>query len=1582
MRSSLPGTAARAHRRRSLLIGGFAVVIALLLAIPGIASADRGFTPRFSTNDTGDITIAANTLMTCPTAAANCTAGQAGAAQNNNNFNMGYVDTDGDATTFDSSSAKLRLPAGATVLFAGLYWGADTSAGTNGAAAREAAANGKVLLKVPGAAAYTTLGPTGTVLDNGTGTSTNRYQGFIDVTSLVKAAGAGTYTTANVQAGTGADRYAGWSLVVAYRDTSMPPRNLTVFDGYKTISATEAPTSISLSGFTTPPAGPVKTTLGFVSYEGDSGLVGDSASLNGTTLSDALNPANNFFNSTISERGVDKGEREPNFANQFGYDADLIGADGILGNSASSATIGLTTSGDAYYPGVVTFATELYAPNIESTNVVKNLTHPGAPAQRGDVLEYTVGYKNTGQDGADQLIARDNIPTGTTYVPNSLRIASGPNAGARTDVSADDQAEYESENRRVTFRLGTGASATAGGRLSPAESTSFTFQVKVNADVLDKATISGQATARFFGQSLGTSLSNTSPAATTTVTAPDLTLTNTHEGEFVGNATTLTKLVVKNSGTLATDGTTVTVTDTFPTTAFSAVTPKSASGWACNVAGTALTCTRTDALASGATYPPIEVEAKVVDPAPANIVNTAKVAGGGDSDASNNSATDVGPGTGRADLQLTGTTPNSTVASGKVATFEFTVRNGGPSAARGIVFEDPLGSNWKNAKATSSVGTCSGSITCTIGELAPGAEAKVKVEATVTANATEVTNTATVSAAEPADPTTGNNSAAVKITVPNTADLLVEAKAAPEHPQPGVAGGLVYTVTLKNSGPGTAAGVSLVDTLPDKFTPTAISAPGFTCNSPGAGGILTCTKASLSVAEGAQTITITGTVAADAASTQLFNVVRARAETLDPNGENNNAQTVTVSAAAVDLEVLAQGPPARVPVGTEGTFKVTVKNNGPGTSSATTVVGKVPAGLEYVSGSPGCSYASGSREVTCTVGVLTPGASQVAELKLRPLAGSEGQVIDTTFTVASPPSDPVPTNNASTDGFLVQARAELSLSATLSPQSPSPGQTATLTLTAKNTGPNAATGVTIVDTVPVGLEIVQPLPANCSLSGRTITCTLVGLEAGTEQSVAIQLVPTQALAEQTVTNTATINSTSTDSNAADNSASTEITVPAADLEMRVEGPAARIPIGGEGTFKLTAHNNGPGESGATTITDVIPAGLEYVSSSPNCSYTSATRELTCTVERLASGASQVSELTVRPLAGTDGQTIENTVTIASPSSDPVSTNNSGSGSLSVVERAELSLTATLAPPSPKVGEIATLTLTVKNSGPNTATGVKIVDQVPAGFEIVQPLPAGCTLAGRTITCVLGSIAAGTEKSVAIQLIPTVAAGGQTGANSATLESDTADSNPADNVVSTEIVVPAPEASGGGGGGGTTGGGGGGTTKPGGGGEGGGKKRGGNEVKGSGQGGGNGSGNGAGGRGAKGAKGSSGLLKLKMVPNKRSVRAGGTFRYKITLRTIGKIRVNRILVCTHVPRKLTLVGARKAKITAHRRKVCWKIRSLGPNKRKRLIMKVKVKPTARNRVAAKARVRAANAPKRKVHAKRVKLTVAKATPPAR
>ena len=435
-----------------------------------------------------------------------------------------------------------------------------------------------------------------------------------------------------------------------------------------------------------------------------------------------------------------------------------------------------------------TFATDLHAPAIHLTKTVENVTSPGGPAGPGDTLRYTVSVENTGQDGATGFEVSDVIPAGVAYVPGSLELLTGPGAPASpTDAAGDDVAELDAANNRVAFRLGTGANATEGGLIGAAGSSgdnaSFSFDVTVDANNPDGAEIVNRAHASFFGQTLGVPLTAESAAVTTTVAAPDLTITKTHTGPLTGGVSTPFTLVVSNEGADATDGSTVTVSDTFPAAAFASVAVTSAPGWSCGVVATAVTCTRSDVLAAANAYPPIQLSALVVPVPPAQIENTATVAGGGDSVLTNNSSTDVGPGVVEADLQLTKSVQPGTALTGEQVTFALVVRNGGPSAATGVVLDDPFGPNFTAQSAVSTQGTCDSTVSCALGTLAPDAEATVTIVATVDGTGPSHDNTATVTSGSP-DPTPGNDSATTTVTVPNTADLSSRRPEAPRRPTP------------------------------------------------------------------------------------------------------------------------------------------------------------------------------------------------------------------------------------------------------------------------------------------------------------------------------------------------------------------------------------------------------------------------------------------------------------------------------------------------------------------------------------------------------------------------------------------------------------------------------------------------------------------------------------------------------------------------------------------------------------------------------------------------------------------------------
>ena len=488
-----------------------ALIYLLGAIVPASASAQQSVAARYTANEPGAIWVTGSTLLTCPASDANCAGSQAGtatgAALNNNGFAMVHVDVDVDAATFSSSSSTFTPPAGSEVLFAGLYWGGRVTAGAGGGApAPDAAARGNALLRTPTSGTYVPLA--GSVTDSTA--IDGAYVALADVTALVRAGGAGRYFVGNVQAGTGLDRFAGWSLVVVYRDPAQPLRNLAVFDGLAVILQGAPPLTIPVSGFRTPLSGPVRTSVGVVAYEGDRGSAGDRLALNGRLLTDSANPATNLFNSSVSFEGTDTvGQRIPPYVNGLGFDSDRIVADGFLGNGATSATFEASTTLDQYGIQVVTFTTDLTTPRLEIAKTVADVN--GGDVEPGDVLRYTLTTSNRGDDAATGVLVQDPVPAGTTLVPGSLTGVGG--AGAPDGRSAD-------------FRIGTLASAA---------SASNSFDVLVGDGAPNGLVIANVASASGTGATAGRPVSAVSPRVTSIVSRPfDATLTVTPRNPVAG----------------------------------------------------------------------------------------------------------------------------------------------------------------------------------------------------------------------------------------------------------------------------------------------------------------------------------------------------------------------------------------------------------------------------------------------------------------------------------------------------------------------------------------------------------------------------------------------------------------------------------------------------------------------------------------------------------------------------------------------------------------------------------------------------------------------------------------------------------------------------------------------------------------------------------------------------------------------------------------------------------------------------------------------------------------------------------------
>jgi Domain of unknown function DUF11/Fibronectin type III domain len=182
----------------------------------------------------------------------------------------------------------------------------------------------------------------------------------------------------------------------------------------------------------------------------------------------------------------------------------------------------------------------------------------------------------------------------------------------------------------------------------------------------------------------------------------DLAIVKSHTGNFAqGQSGAIYTISVSNAGANPSSGT-VSVTDALPSGL--TATALSGTGWTC-VLGT-LTCTRSDSLSSGASFPAITLTVGVAGNAPANVTNTATLSIAGDTNSANNIAND--------DTTIVGVpaapTAVTATAGNTLATVSFTppASNGGSAITGYVVTSIPGGGVDVNAGSIATTHTVTG----------------------------------------------------------------------------------------------------------------------------------------------------------------------------------------------------------------------------------------------------------------------------------------------------------------------------------------------------------------------------------------------------------------------------------------------------------------------------------------------------------------------------------------------------------------------------------------------------------------------------------------------------------------------------------------------------------------------------------------------------------------------------------------------------------------------------------------------------------------------------------------------------------
>lgn len=395
-------------------IGLTAGTLAFAAAGPATADVVEPFGKRYDESLYGDFTTTGNTVMGCPTEladmAARCaTASKGEGSDNNNTFVMQKIDaaglaTGGGAPAFGSSTGHVKIPAGAEVAYARLFWGGNdgTYKGPSGAQLRRCDISGSDVTPSPGDPATTAP-----VLRVGTGAAKpvtidsmvadpadtggpHYYTGESDVTAAF-AGVSGTdaqVSVGNVWAPNGKGCVAGWSLTVVHRFPGPDPvraperRNVYVYGGHVLQRSASPATTVTVDGFH---RGPGTVRASVTAYEGDWNTPGDKFLVDGRNVTEArTGNTDNFF---VSE---DDGAVAPKLTNNLSIDAKAFALpDGAVPQGATSADLTFSTNGDTYVPSGLAFSVPV--PDLEITKTASPRT-----VKPGDTLTYTITAKNIG----------------------------------------------------------------------------------------------------------------------------------------------------------------------------------------------------------------------------------------------------------------------------------------------------------------------------------------------------------------------------------------------------------------------------------------------------------------------------------------------------------------------------------------------------------------------------------------------------------------------------------------------------------------------------------------------------------------------------------------------------------------------------------------------------------------------------------------------------------------------------------------------------------------------------------------------------------------------------------------------------------------------------------------------------------------------------------------------------------------------------------------------------------------------------------------------------------------------------------
>jgi uncharacterized repeat protein (TIGR01451 family) len=956
---------------------------------------------------------------------------------------------------------------------------------------------------------------------------------------------------------------------------------------------------------------------------------------------------------------------------------------------------------------------------ITSEKTFKNLTDGSAGfAKAGDLIEYKIVARNSGDIIIGDVVMSDVLPEGTEYIANSTTL-NGVAVADSTGLMPFIEGKQVNSVGQVKGSLIVDTTPSVEDHEAIVK-----FKVKVKNPIPSGVTIlSNQAS--FLGDSAttGTSDDPTRPGTEdATLTQldlkTDLSITKTVNKDRPNRGDTIAfTITVNNSGD--NDAIDVVVDDQLPVgyefisanAELGGYDPVLGKWYIGNLGGKS--SKKLDILV---TVNQVLIDKTVSPVTSKSVTNTATVSTSTfDSNNTNNTASVIiKPLT--ADLVMTSSVDIPRPDVNDDVTFVIKIKNTGPDASTAIVAEITPPSTTTILSSNTSQGsiTANGaSFLWSVGDIAVGQEVTLTYLANVD-SAGKAGIQGKIIENEVFDSIPENNKTTTEID-PYFAELKLTKAVSNEKPN--VGDKITFFVKIDNNGPDTSRFITIKETMPagvefiEAKTPPG-TASTYTVTGPNGSGewkidsLVSATDDQLNSSKILQMIGIVKSSLKQTNNAEITGV-----KTFDPNKLNNKASAFETPKIS-DLQITKTTNTEFPKLNSNVLFTIKVKNLGVDVATGIEVTDLLPVGLDYISYNSSVGTYDKLSGIWSGITLLPVGSE--ATLTVVAKANKVGTMKNTAKITKVDTFDSNPNNN---EAFVtvIALSSDLALTKTVSNDKPNVGDIVDYNIAIKNNGPSESRNITVEDKLPEGLELVSfssPDTAAFYDVANGKWNNVGNIQVGEIKNLRYKIKVTGVI--KSITNIATVSSETADTNPNNNTDDVTIYPVYADLNVLKTVDNPKPFINSEVVFKIVIGNKGTYDAPNTIVTDLLPAGAEFVSSTIPTEYNHLTGEWKLP---LPLKVNEVRELLIRAKI-TNPDKLTNKVTIKSNLVDPNPSDNTSTVDVDAVDN-EIIVRKLVSNNKPAFNSNVTYILEVENLGLDTVPVVNVKDVLPAGTQFVS-----------------------------------------------------------------------------------------------------------------------------------------------------------------------------------------------------------------------------------------------------------------------